>query len=133
MGEYQLGEFDVLVGTVVAGTGHDFGALHGPAKVGDFLGPFIHQQYNDTALGGTMANRMDSMFQENGLSRLGRRDNQLTRTLAYRCDEVYYAHTLLTAIAQVKSLVRIDRHQVSKSWTFAEILRSHSPYGFNGH
>jgi hypothetical protein len=39
----------------------------------------------------------------------------------------------LTAIAQVKSLVRIDRHQISKSWTFAEFLRLQAPYGLNGH
>jgi hypothetical protein len=67
-----------------------------------------------------MANCLDRMFQENGFSRLGRRDNKLARAFAYRCDEVYYAHALLTAITQVESLVRIDRHQVGKSWTFAE-------------
>ena len=82
MGEHQLGELDVFVCTVIARTGHHFGPLHGPAKVGNFLGALIHKQHDNTALGGTLPNRMDDLFQENGLSRFRRRNDQLARALA---------------------------------------------------
>jgi hypothetical protein len=78
-------------------------------------------------------NRVDNLFQKNGLSRLGRRDNQLARALAYRCNEVYYAHALLAATAQVKTLVRIDRHQIGKAWACAKGLRHHTAKRLDGH
>jgi len=118
---------------MIARTGHHFGALHGPAKVSDFLGSLIHQQHDDAALGGTLVNRPDDLFQENGLSRLGRRDNQLTRALAYRRDEVNYAHAFLAATAKVKSFVWIYHHQIGKTRAFTEALRLHAPYGLNSH
>ena len=133
MGEHQLSEFGVLVGTVIARTGYHFGPLHGPAKVGDFLGALIHKQHDDTAFRGTLPNRLDDLFQYNGLSRLGGRNDQLARSLADWRDEVDDTHALLAGIAQVKSFVRIDRHQIGKPRTFAKGFRFHAPYGLDGH
>jgi hypothetical protein len=56
----------------------------------------------------------------------------LPRTFAYWCDEVYYAHALLAAIAEVKSFMRIDRHHIGKMWAFAEVFRSHATHRLDG-
>jgi hypothetical protein len=133
MGEHQLGEFGVLVGTVVARTGYHFGSLHGPAKVGDFLGPLVHQQHNNTAFRGTLPNRLDGLFQEDGLSRLGRRNDQLARTLADWRNEVDDTHALLAGSAQVKPFVRIDGHQIGKPGAFAKGFRFHAPHRLDGY
>jgi len=132
MGEHQFGEIGVLVGTVVARTGHYFGSFHGPAKVGDFLGPLIHQQHDNTAFRGTLPNRLDDLFQENGLSRFGRRNDQLASALADWRNEVDDTHALLAGSAQVKSFVRIDGHQIGKSRTFAKCFRFHTSHRLDG-
>jgi hypothetical protein len=39
----------------------------------------------------------------------------------------------LAATAQIKSFVRVNRHQIGKSCAFAEGLRLHAPKGLDGH
>jgi hypothetical protein len=99
VGEHQLGKLDVLIGAVVARAGHYFGPLHRPAKVSDLLGALVQQQHDYTALRRTLADCLDYLFEKNGLARLGRRDDQLTRAFAYRRYQVNYAHALPAASA----------------------------------
>ena len=131
VGKHQFGEFDVFVGRVVAGAGHHFGALDGPAKMGHFLRPLIHQEHDDPGFRRTLPDRLDGLLQEDRLSRLGRRNNQLSRTLADRSDQVYDPHAFLAGTAQVESFVRIDGHQIREMGALTKIFRGHAPDGFD--
>ena len=132
VGKHQLGELRVLVGTMVACAGNNFCPFHRATEVSNFLGPLINKQHNDAAFGRTVSNRLDDLFQQNGLSRLGRRDYQLTCALADWRDEVHDPHALLAIRAQVESFVRIDSHQVGKPGAFVEEFRLHAAHRFDG-
>ena len=72
--DHHLGNLYVARGRLVERGTHHL-ALHRPQHVGDFLGPFVHQQNYQDDLRMIMRNRLRDRLQHHGLARERRRDD----------------------------------------------------------
>ena len=108
----QPGQADVRVGLAVGRRGEDFRG-HRAAEVRDLLRPLVDEQQDEVDLRVVLGDGLAQVFEQRGLARLGRRDDQAALAAADGRDEVDDAQTGLRLLGgQPEGVVRIDGHEV---------------------
>jgi len=120
MGHDHLREPHVVLIGLVVGAGVDVG-LDVAAEVGDLLGTLVHEHGHNVDVGFGFGNGVGELFEDGGLARLGRRDDQATGSLADGRDQVDDAHGHVAAVGQVQALVRADHGQVAHGCATREV------------
>ena len=113
--DHHLGDLDMALGRLVKGRADDL-ATHRSGHVGDLLGPFVDQQYDQINLGMVCGDRMGDVLQHHRLAGARRRHDDRPLSLAERRDQVDdpSRHILASRIVefQLQLLFRVERRQI---------------------
>ena len=113
--DHHLGDLDMALGRLVKGRADDL-ATHRAGHVGDLLGPFVDQQYDQIDLGVVGGDRMGDVLQHHRLAGARRRHDDRPLSLAERRDQVDdpSCHILASRIVefQLQLLFGVERRQI---------------------
>ena len=86
--DHHFGHLDVARWRFVEGARHDLCVDHRALHVGDFFRTLVDQQNDDDGFRIVRADGLGDVLQDDGLARLGRRDDEATLTLSEGRDQV---------------------------------------------
>lgn len=104
----------MVLSGAIEGRGDDL-SLHRALHVGDLFGALVDEHDHEVDLGVVLRDRVGNLLQDDGLARLGRRDDEAALALADRGDQVDDAlGQLLGGRLQTQTLLRVERRELAE-------------------